>query len=83
MDECKPLATGSGMMGPAAAAAAEECCPADCPHVLRPCPAPPGSLGWAVQVEHLKPMLKAPGTKRMKLKTGTLSFIAFKINLRR
>ena len=36
------VATGAGLRGPAAAAAAATCCPADCPHALRPCPAPPG-----------------------------------------
>ena len=41
-------------------------------------------LGRAVQVDPIKPMLKAPGTKRLKLKYNKLlSSFAFKINLRR
>ncbi len=43
-----------------------------------------GRHGRAVQVEPMKPMLKAPGTKRLKLKyDGPLSFCALKMNLRR
>jgi hypothetical protein len=39
--------------------------------------------GEAVQVELMKPKLKAPGTKRLKLKyDNLLSSIAFKFNLR-
>jgi hypothetical protein len=40
--------------------------------------------GRAVQVDATKPTLKAPGTKRLKLKCGKpLSRFAFKVNLRR
>ena len=43
-----------------------------------------GSLGRAVQVEPIKPKLKPPGTKRLKLKCVILlSTSAFKFNLRR
>ena len=46
--------------------------------------APPGAQGRAVQVDPIKPKLKAPGTKRFKLKCDTLlSTSAFKFNLRR
>jgi hypothetical protein len=39
--------------------------------------------GRAVQVHAIKPTLKAPGTKRLKLKCDeTLSNFAFKFNLR-
>jgi hypothetical protein len=42
------------------------------------------SLGRAVQVDPIKPTLKAPGTKRLKLKHDEpLSRFAFKFNLRR
>jgi len=42
------------------------------------------SLGGAVHVEPMKPMLKAPGIKRLKLKYDwPLSKIAFNFNLRR
>ena len=42
------------------------------------------SLGSAVQVEPMKPMLKPPETKRLKLRCGEpLSKFAFKFNLRR
>jgi len=48
---------------------------------------PPGHharQGEAVQVEPMKPMLKAPGTKRLKLKYDILlSSFAFNFNLRR
>ena len=41
-------------------------------------------LGETVQVYPIKPMLKAPGTKRLKLKCDEMpSNIAFKFNLRR
>jgi len=41
-------------------------------------------LGRAVQVDPIKPTLKAPGTKRLKLKYDELlSHLAFKFNLRR
>jgi len=41
-------------------------------------------LGEAVQVHPIKPRLKAPGTKRLKLKyDNLLSRFAFKCNLRR
>jgi hypothetical protein len=44
----------------------------------------PGPRGRAVQVDPIKPTLKAPGTKRLKLKHDEpLSTFAFKINLRR
>ena len=40
--------------------------------------------GWAVQVEPMKPKLKPPGTKRLKLEyAGLLSNFGFKFNLRR
>ena len=40
--------------------------------------------GEAVQVEPIKPTLKAPGSKRLKLEhEKTLSNFAFKLNLRR
>ena len=40
--------------------------------------------GRPVQVEPMKPVLKAPGTKRLKLKYNKLlSSLAFKFNLRR
>jgi len=42
------------------------------------------ALGKAVQVEPIKPTLKAPGTKRLKPQyDGLLSNFAFKFNLRR
>ena len=41
-------------------------------------------LGRAVQVDPVKPVLKPPGTMRLKLKYGKLlSSFASKINLRR
>ena len=41
-------------------------------------------LGRAVQVEPMKPKLKAPGTNRLKLNSDTLlSSFAFNFNLRR
>jgi len=41
-------------------------------------------LGMAVQVEPMKPLLKAPGTKRLKLEYDELlSSFAFKFNVRR
>ena len=55
--------------------------------LLLPPPRPPPMLveqGRAVQVEPMKPMLKAPGTKRLKLKYDEPpSNITFKFNLRR
>ena len=40
--------------------------------------------GWAVQVDPIRPTLKAPRTKRLKLKyDGPLSNFAFKFNVRR
>ena len=43
-----------------------------------------GAVGRAVQVDPVKPTLKAPGTKRLKLKYVTsLSNFAFKFKLRR
>ena len=40
--------------------------------------------GKAVQVGPMKPKLKAPGTKRLKLEyDGPLSNVAFKFNMRR
>jgi len=40
--------------------------------------------GEVVQVDHMKPKLKPPGTKRLKLKSEEpLSTVAFKFNLRR
>jgi len=48
------------------------------------CPAAMYSLGEAVQVEPIKPWLKAPGNKRLKLKYDKLlSSVAFNWNLRR
>jgi hypothetical protein len=47
-------------------------------------PRPDPHLGRAVQVDPIKPTLKAPGTKRLKLKCHKLlSSFAFKFNLRR
>jgi len=44
----------------------------------------PGVRGRAVQVDPINPKLKPPGTKRLKLKCGTLlSTFAFKFNSRR
>jgi hypothetical protein len=41
-------------------------------------------LGKAVEVDPIRPTLKAPGTKRLKQKNdGLLSSFAFKFNLRR
>jgi len=52
-------------------------------HILGPLPRPP-RRGRAVQVDHIKFTLKAPVTKRYKLKyDGPLSNFAFKFNLRR
>ena len=43
-----------------------------------------GEPGRAVQVDLIKPTLKAPATQRLQLKyVGLLSNIAFKFNLRR
>jgi hypothetical protein len=43
-----------------------------------------GGLGRAVQVAPIKPTLKAPGTKRLKLKCDEpLSNFVFNFNLRR
>jgi len=43
-----------------------------------------GRLGRAVQVDPIKPMLKAPGTKHLKLKSDELLLsFAFKFNLSR
>jgi len=43
-----------------------------------------GHPGRAVQVGRMRPTLKAPGTKRLKLKYDVpLSHFAFKFNLRR
>jgi len=40
--------------------------------------------GWAAQIDPIKPKLKPPGTKRLKLEyDGLLSNSAFKFNLRR
>jgi hypothetical protein len=53
------------------------------------CAAAPGPLldapqGWAVQVDPIKATLKAPGTKRLKLKSDELlSSFAFNFNMRR
>jgi len=39
--------------------------------------------GWVVQIDPIKPILKAPGTKRFKLRyDGPLSNFAFKFHLR-
>ena len=44
----------------------------------------PAQLGWAVQVDPMTPMLKAPGPKPLKLKCDKLlSTCAFRSNLRR
>ena len=44
----------------------------------------PGELGRAVQVDPMKPKLRPPGTKRLKLEyDGLPSDFAFKFNLRR
>ena len=54
---------------------------------VRPRPNPPrsfGAQGRAVQLDPIKPTLKAPGFKRLKLRSGKpLSSFAFKVNLRR
>jgi hypothetical protein len=45
---------------------------------------PPAVLGRAVQINPIKPILKAPKTRRLKLKHDeTLSIVAFEFNLRR
>jgi len=50
----------------------------------RPHPHLRAEPGEAVQVDPMKPTLKAPGTKRLKLQYGEpLSNFAFKFNLRR
>ena len=46
-------------------------------------PARARGLGRAVQVDPIKPTLKAPGTKRLKLWCDILLSTSFKINLRR
>ena len=80
MDECKPLAAGGhgavgggpgqGVLGVVRQPAAR---------------APPArAQGEAVQVDPIKPTLKAPGTKRLKLKrVDPLSSFGFKFNLHR
>jgi hypothetical protein len=69
MDECGPLGGG----GVLADRVRQPLLP---PQLRRP--------GEAVQSEPMKPKLKAPGTKRLKLKyENMLSRFAFKCNLRR
>jgi hypothetical protein len=47
-------------------------------------PRQPRAQGWAVQIDPIKPALKAPGIKRLELiNDGPLSNIAFNFNLRR
>ena len=76
MDECKPLGAGSGIVvDPRLAAFANGSFAQviELPY-----------LGRAVQVEPMKPMSKAPGTKLLKLKCEKLlSIFGFKFNLRR
>ena len=70
MNQCKPLVPGDGSHQGAALHG-------DLPH-RRLAPSK------AVQVDPIKPTLKAPGTKRLKLKHDkVLSSFAFKFNLRR
>jgi len=69
VDECKPLAGGAVGEGPAVGSGGA---------------GHGGVPGRAVQVDPIKPTLKPPGTKRLKLKFDVLlSTFAFKINLRR
>jgi len=100
MDECKPLAAGAdivvahvglttaGSVGAATAISLESAAAAvramaaaaraESPHCLVLC------HGRTVQVDPIKPTLKAPGSKRLKLKYDNLhSSFAFKFNLRR
>ena len=45
---------------------------------------PPHARGMSVQVDTMKPTLKAPGAKRLQLKYDeSLSSVAFDLNLRR
>jgi hypothetical protein len=68
VDECEPLVPGCSL-GPEEAHRE--------PHRAR-------VPGWAVQVDPIKPTLKAPGTKRLRLKyEEPLSKVAFSFNLRR
>jgi hypothetical protein len=73
VDECKPLGAG--------AARAVRGGGAGC---VRAAAGGGGGRGRAVQVDPVKPTLKAPGTEHLKLKHDKrLSIFAFKFNLRR
>ena len=72
MDECKPLLRGDGHTGDGVPGRRRHAVGAGHGH------------GKAVQVDPIKPTLKAPGTKRLKLKFDKpLSSFAFTFNLRR
>ena len=73
-----PPATIPGQPLPPPAALAESFLPPSPAHTR----APVESLGRAVQVDPIKPKLKAPGTKRLKLNFDALLSI-FKLDLRR
>jgi hypothetical protein len=73
VEECKPLARGRAGVRRGSGGRARQ------GH-----PAAAGAYGRAVQVDPTKPTLKAPGTKRLRLKyDGVLSGFAFKSNSRR
>ena len=74
MDECKPLPDGAAL--PRRGAALCQRVPARAGRRAR--------HGRAVQVDPIKPTLKAPGTKRLKLNVDEpLSSFALNVNLRR
>jgi hypothetical protein len=74
VDECKPLVSGHGGGHRQAARQPGGQAPDGVPQ----------ARGRAAQVDPIKPTLKAPGTKRLKLKYDEpLSKFAFKFNLRR
>ena len=69
MDECKPLLDGAHQLRSTA-----------WPHRA----ARADKQGWAVQEDPIKPTLKAPGTKRLKVKCEKLlSIFSFNLSLRR
>ena len=77
VDECKPLTCGICFCD-VAGRDMRQTAPGACKHwFCRDC------LGRAVQVDHVKPKLKLPGAKRLKLKCHKpLSNFAFNFNLR-
>jgi len=82
VDECKPLLWGNHF-GPSAAAAWGALLE-DCRDSGAPIRSDIQCRGRAVQVDPIEPTLKAPGTKRLKLKYDVaLSNFAFNFNLRR